>query len=61
VKAEKQAVAMEKLVVELGTEAFDMLSDDEKIILKLFIWAGCGCHKYQHCAGRVCYYNEMVE
>ena len=45
VKAEKQAVAMEKLVVELGTEAFDMLSDDEKRILKLFIWAGCGFHK----------------
>jgi hypothetical protein len=21
------------------------LSDDEKRILKLFIWAGCGCHK----------------
>ncbi|KAF8810467.1 hypothetical protein BYT27DRAFT_7221984 [Phlegmacium glaucopus] len=44
-QAEKQAVAMEKLVIELGREAFDMLSDDEKRILKLFIWAGCGCHK----------------
>ena len=22
-----------------------MLSDHEKKIMKLFIWAGCGCHK----------------
>jgi hypothetical protein len=36
---------MEKQVIELGKESFDTLSDDEKHILKLFIWAGCGCHK----------------
>src|SRR3954451_23780862 len=36
---------MEKLVLELGKESFVMLSDDEEHALKLFIWAGCGCHK----------------
>ncbi len=44
-KAERQAKMMEKLVIELGKESFAMLSDDEKRALKLFIWAGCGCHK----------------
>ena len=44
-KAEHQAKMMETLVIELGKESFDMLSDDEKHTLKLFIWAGCGCHK----------------
>jgi len=36
---------MEQLVIELGKEAYEMLSDHEKKIMKLFIWAGCGCHK----------------
>ena len=36
---------MEKLVIKLGKASFEMLSDDEKHILKLFIWCGCGCHK----------------
>src|SRR4051794_17842477 len=36
---------MEKLVIELGKDAYQKLSDDEKRFLKLFIWAGCGCHK----------------
>src|SRR6266540_2989775 len=27
-----------------GREAFEKLSDDEKRFLRLFIWAGCGCH-----------------
>ena len=30
---------------ELGKEAFNDLPDEEKCILRLFIWAGCGCHK----------------
>jgi hypothetical protein len=45
VHAEKQAVMLEKVVAELGKEAFDNLSNDEKRIFRLFIWAGCGCHK----------------
>ncbi|KAF8804757.1 hypothetical protein BYT27DRAFT_7234587 [Phlegmacium glaucopus] len=44
-QAEKRATMMELLVAELGKEAFEMLSADEKRTLKLFIWAGCGCHK----------------
>src|SRR5579859_293401 len=44
-KAERQSEAMEQLVIELGKESYELLSDDEKRILKLFIWAGCGCHK----------------
>ena len=44
-QAEEQAVMLEEVVAELGKEAFDNLSDDEKQIFRLFIWAGCGCHK----------------
>jgi len=44
-RAERRAVMVESLVAELGKEAFDLLSDEEKRVLKLFIWAGCGCHK----------------
>jgi hypothetical protein len=36
---------LENLVIELGKESFEKLSDDEKRTLKLFIWVGCGCHK----------------
>jgi len=43
--AERHAVMVESLVTELEKEAFDLLSDEEKQVLKLFIWAGCGCHK----------------
>ena len=39
------ATMMEKLVIKLEKASFEMLSDDEKHVLKLFIWAGCGCHK----------------
>jgi len=46
VQAEKYAGMLEKVVADLGKEAFEMLSDDEKRMLLLFIWAGCGCHKY---------------
>ncbi len=45
VQAEKYAGMLEKVVADLGKEAFEMLSDDEKCMLWLFIWAGCGCHK----------------
>jgi len=44
-QAEERAVMLEEVVAELGKEAFDNLSDDEKQIFRLFIWAGCGCHK----------------
>ena len=44
-KAERQAVMLEKILIRLGKEAYDMLDDKEKRILRLFIWAGCGCHK----------------
>jgi len=44
-KAEKRATMLEGLVADLGKESFEMLSEEEKRILKLFIWAGCGCHK----------------
>ena len=36
---------VEKIVAEVVKEAFEMLSDYEKHIFRLFIWAGCGCHK----------------
>ena len=42
---ERVARMTETVVVELGKEAYEMLSDSEKRALKLFIWAGCGCHK----------------
>jgi hypothetical protein len=45
VQAEKYALMVEKIVADIGKEAFDMLSDHEKRIFRLFIWAGCGCHK----------------
>ena len=44
-KTERHAFSMEQLVKGLGKNHYDKLSDDEKRILKLFIWAGCGCHK----------------
>jgi hypothetical protein len=44
-KSEQKATMLEQLVIKLGKEAFELLSDDEKCIMKLFIWASCGCHK----------------
>jgi hypothetical protein len=44
-RADKEAVMMEQLVIKLGKDSYEKLSNDEKRILKLFIWAGCGCHK----------------
>jgi len=43
-KSERRAIMLEKTIAELGQEAFEKLSDEEKH-LRLFIWAGCGCHK----------------
>jgi hypothetical protein len=44
-KAEKRAKMVEDVVQELGKGAFELLNAQEKRILQLFIWAGCGCHK----------------
>ena len=44
-KADQLAGMMEKLVIKLGKESFNALKDNEKQVLKLFIWVGCGCHK----------------
>jgi hypothetical protein len=44
-KAERKAAMIDEAVSELGKEAFNDLPDEEKRILRLFIWAGCGCHK----------------
>ena len=44
-KAERSARMIEEAVSELGKEEFDKLSSEEKCIFRLFIWAGCGCHK----------------
>ena len=44
-KVERNAVSMEQLTKDLGRDHYEKLSDDGKRILKLFIWAGCGCHK----------------
>jgi hypothetical protein len=44
-KAERKAKMIEEAVAELGKEEFNNLSDEEKRLFRLFIWAGCGCHK----------------
>jgi hypothetical protein len=44
-KAEKRAKMVENVVQELGKGAFELLNPHEKRLLRLFIWAGCGCHK----------------
>jgi len=44
-KAEKRAKMVENVVQELGKGAFELLDPREKRLLRLFIWAGCGCHK----------------
>ena len=44
-KTERKAAMLEAAVAELGKEAFSELSEEEKRIYRLFIWAGCGCHK----------------
>lgn len=42
---ELKSVMLQKLTADLGKEAFEKLSDQEKALFKLFIWVGCGCHK----------------
>ena len=44
-KAERKAAMIEEAIAELGKEAFNNLSTEEKRLFRLFIWAGCGCHK----------------
>ena len=44
-KTEKRAKMVEDVVQELGKGAFELLDAGEKRFLRLFIWAGCGCHK----------------
>jgi len=44
-KAERKAKMIEEAIAELGKEEFNNLSDKEKRLFRLFIWAGCGCHK----------------
>jgi len=44
-QAEKEAAMLEQLVMKLGKDRLEELDKNEKQILKLFIWAGCGCHK----------------
>ena len=44
-KTEKRAKMVEDVVQELGKGAFELFDAGEKRFLRLFIWAGCGCHK----------------
>src|SRR6266511_2740679 len=44
-KSEKRAKMVENVVQELGKGAFELLDLHEKRFLRLFIWAGCRCHK----------------
>ena len=44
-KAERKAAMIEEAVTELEKEAFNNLSNEEKCLFQLFIWAGCDCHK----------------
>src|SRR6266496_3409478 len=44
-KSEKRAKMVENVVQDLGKGAFELLDLHEKCFLRLFIWAGCGCHK----------------
>ena len=44
-KTEKRAKMVENVVQELDKGAFELLDAHEKHLLRLFIWAGCGCYK----------------
>ncbi|TEB21613.1 hypothetical protein FA13DRAFT_1757501 [Coprinellus micaceus] len=62
-QAERKAEMFHSIIMELGKESLELMSDDEKRILKLFIWAGCGCHKELNTvrggyAAMVQYYSE---
>ena len=45
VKANKWAKMVEAILARQGKEAFEELEENEQWFLRLFIWAGCGCHK----------------
>ncbi|TEB23235.1 hypothetical protein FA13DRAFT_1798206 [Coprinellus micaceus] len=62
-QAERKAEMFHSIIMELGKESLELMSDDEKRILKLFIWTGCGCHKGLNTvrggyAAMVQYYSE---
>src|SRR5436190_620134 len=40
-QADHEAKMMEEAIKKLGKDAFENLDDNEKHIMKLFIWAGC--------------------
>ena len=42
---ELKYVMLQKLMADLGKDAFENLSDQEKALFKLFLWVGCRCHK----------------
>ena len=44
-QAERGAKMLEQLVLKLGADKLEEMDENERRILKLFIWAGCGCHK----------------
>jgi hypothetical protein len=44
-QSEQNAAMLEQLVIKLRKKAFELLSDNEKLVMKPFIWASCGCHK----------------
>ncbi len=44
-QAEYDAKMMEEIVIDLGKGAYKELEENEKRLLSLFIWTGCGCHK----------------
>jgi len=45
VKADKRAKMVEGILAKKGKEAFEDLEENEQWFLRIFIWAGCGCHK----------------
>src|SRR6266550_5602572 len=44
-QAEYDAKMMEEIIIDLGKGAYKELEENEKRLLSLFIWTGCGCHK----------------
>ncbi|TFK18326.1 hypothetical protein FA15DRAFT_709969 [Coprinopsis marcescibilis] len=44
-QAESTASMLEGIIQDLGRESLELMSEEEKHVMKLFIWAGCGCHK----------------
>ncbi|TFK16613.1 hypothetical protein FA15DRAFT_606812 [Coprinopsis marcescibilis] len=44
-QAERNATMVHGIILDLGKESLELMSDGERRIMELFIWAGCGCHK----------------